>query len=183
MKHIRTPALLTVIICLSACKAMEPYRAPPPKPAPPPAAGKSGAGVEIHPMTPPEPEAEPVQPEPLPPPISREYTLGPASRALVAQARTQANSKNYSLAASSIERALRIEPNNPLLWIEYGQVRMNEGNYPQAESMARKALATASGDFKTQSAAYRLLADSYRARNRTTEAREAEMKADSLWRN
>lgn len=182
MRSIRTPALLAVLVCLSACTAMEPYRAPPPKPVtPPPAAGKSGSGVEIHPVTPPEPE--PDQPEPLPPPPSREYTLGPASRALVTQARTQATSKNYSLAASSIERALRIEPNNPLLWLEYGQVRMNEGNYPQAENMARKALATASGDAKTQSAAYRLLADSYRARNRTTEAREAEMKADGLWRN
>jgi penicillin-binding protein 1B len=43
-------------------------------------------------------------------------------------------------ATVSLERALRIEPNNPLLWIEMGRLRMDQRNYAQAESMGRKAL-------------------------------------------
>ncbi len=94
----------------------------------------------------------------------------------------RASSANAARSASTIERALRIEPNNPLLWIEYGQVRMAESNYAQAESMARKALATATGDARAQSAAWQLLADSYKGRNRNSEAQEAEAKARALAR-
>lgn len=170
-------ALIWVSFTLVGCRSIPPYRPSAPAPASP--SQSAGRGVEIQPGTPPE-QVPPAQPLPSPP--SREYSLGPASKALVAQAHSQANSRNYALAASTIERALRIEPNNPLLWIEYGQVRMAENNYAQAESMARKALATATGDYKTQAAAWRLLADSYRARDRNNDAREAEAKANALAR-
>lgn len=126
------------------------------------------------------PEA-PAPIESLPPTAPpKEYRLSAASKAMVDRAQSQMKGGNFALAASSIERALGIEPNNPLLWIEYGKVRMAENNYAQAGSMAQKALATASGDSKTQAAAWRLLADSYRARNRNNEAREADAHADSL---
>lgn len=117
------------------------------------------------------------EPEPLPPPVLREPTLGAASRALVGQAQTQLASKNFAVAASSIERALRIEPDNPLLWIELGKVRQAEGNYVQAENMARKAVSMASNAPRAQSAAWSLIADSYRARGRNAEASEADARA------
>jgi predicted Zn-dependent protease len=84
------------------------------------------------------------------------------------------------LAAATIERALRIEPDNPLLWIELAKIRHNEGNEAQAENLARKALTMAAGDNRTQAAAWRVIADSYRARGRNPEAREAEAKAAGL---
>ena len=77
---------------------------------------------------------------------------------------------NYAVAASSIERALRIEPNNPLLWIELGQVRQSEANYVQAENLGRKALSLASGDPKTQASAWRLIAQGLQGRGRGPEA-------------
>jgi len=106
--------------------------------------------------------------------------LNAASRALVNQAHTQLTAKNFAMAAATIERALRIEPSNPLLWLEYGQVRMTEGNYAQAESMGRKAVALASGDSRTQANAWRLIADSLQAQNKTTEAKQAELRVSSL---
>jgi Flp pilus assembly protein TadD len=46
----------------------------------------------------------------------------------VTQAQSQAASGNFPVAAASIERALRIEPSNPLLWIELGTI---EPDIPQ----------------------------------------------------
>jgi len=99
---------------------------------------------------------------------------------LVGQAQTQLASKNFAVAASSIERALRIEPDNPLLWIELGKVRQAEGNYVQAENMARKAVSMASNAPRAQSAAWSLIAESYRARGKNNEAREADARASAL---
>jgi Flp pilus assembly protein TadD len=103
--------------------------------------------------------------------------LSPASRALVGQAEKQLASKNYAVAASSIERALRIEPGNPLLWIELGKVRQAEGSYVQAENMGRKAVAMSVNAPRAQSAAWQLIAESLRSRGKNIEAREAEVRA------
>jgi tetratricopeptide (TPR) repeat protein len=120
--------------------------------------------------------------EPLPAPVVREHKLSPASQALVTQAQKQTSTGNYPVAAASIERALRIEPGNPQLWVELGKVRKAEGNYPQAENMARKALTMASGDTKSQSAAWQLIADSYRARGKNQEALDAQKRAGTSLR-
>lgn len=69
---------------------------------------------------------------------------------------------------------MRIEPNNPLVWIEVGRLRLAENDAHQAESCARKALALASGDRGTQAQAGRVLADALRAQQRNPEALEVE---------
>jgi Tfp pilus assembly protein PilF len=166
-------AVLAVSAVLSACAAPSPYQ----KPAPPP--------EQQPPETPPSetgPGETPTVPEPQPPPapVIREPTLGAASRALVSQAQTQMTSKNYAVAASSIERALRIEPDNPLLWIELGKIRLAEGNYVQAENMARKALSMSVNAPRAQSSSWRLIADSFRARGKNVEAQDAQARAEGL---
>jgi hypothetical protein len=123
---------------------------------------------------------------PLPVPLPRERprtppaTLGPASQALVSQAQAQRRKGDLPGATVSLERALRIEPNNPLLWIELGRLRMDQGNFPQAENMGRKALAMAVGDDSTQSAAWELIAQSLRARGKNPQAEEAMQRAREL---
>jgi len=77
-------------------------------------------------------------------------------------------------ASATLDRALRIEPNNPLLWIERGRLRLAENDPRQAESCARKALALASGDRAAQGQSGRLLADALRAQNRNQEAHDVE---------
>jgi Flp pilus assembly protein TadD len=110
----------------------------------------------------------------------RQFHLGPASSALVAQAHTQAGSGDFPQAAATLERALRIEPDNPLLWIELGRVRLGEQNPAQADAMARKALTLAGGDALAQSSAWHLIADSLRARGRDPDAAQAEQRAATL---
>lgn len=126
-----------------------------------------------------QPDAEPVIEAPPVVELPRERpsrppaTLAPASRALVAQAEAQRKRGDLPGASVSLDRALRIEPNNPLLWIETGRLRMDQHNYPQAENMARKALAMSVGDDTTQSAAWELIGQSLKARGRNAEAEEA----------
>ena len=168
--------LIAITLLLGACAIPKPY--PPGTPAPSVPPQQPGTPpLETQPAPLPEPVEEP---QPLPEPVIREPMLSPASRALVGQAQTQLASKNFAVAASSIERALRIEPDNALLWIELGKIRQAEGNYVQAENMGRKALSRATNAPRAQSSAWSLIADSYRARGKNTEARDAQMRAEQL---
>jgi len=116
-------------------------------------------------------------PVPLPPPLPpppRENHLSPATRSLVTQAHTLISQGDFDGASSTLDRALRIEPNNPLLWVELGRLRLAENSAHQAEVCGRKALVLASGDRNTQAQAGRLLADALRAQQRNQEAVEIE---------
>lgn len=93
------------------------------------------------------------------------------------QARTLLARGDFDAASATLDRALRIEPNNPLLWIELGRVRLGERDLHQAEGCGRKALALASGDHGAQRQAGRLLADALRAAGRNQEALEVESRA------
>lgn len=123
-------------------------------------------------------------PVPAPPeqqaPPQRSFALGAAAESLVGAAHTQEQSRNFGLAAETLERALSIEPRNPLVWIELGRENILAGNAPQAYGMGRKALYLASGDPHAQASAWQLIAASLRAQGRNDEAYVAEEKAVNL---
>ena len=155
-----------------------------------PAKKSPGSGPEVR-TTPSEPVMEPgpeiiideapaavvEPPVPRPRPKRPPATLSPASQALVTQAQAQRKKGDLPGASVTLDRALRIEPNNPLLWIEMGELRMDQQNFAQAENMGRKALSMSVGDDTTQSRAWELIAQSLRARGRNTEAAEAMARA------
>lgn len=163
----------TSALLLSACQSLMgppvyPPRSPPSQPGTPqPEPGTA------QPQTP-----TPAPPAPSPSQPAKQFRLSAASSALVKQARAQSGKGDFSSATATVERALRIEPDNPLLWIELGQVHLAEGNAPQAESMGRKAVALATGDPSAQSASWRLVGDALRARGRTLDATEAYQRAN-----
>jgi hypothetical protein len=151
----------------------------------PPAPGSGPIITSVPEVSPTAPGAEPgsvVAPTPLPRerPRTPPATLSPASKALVGQAQTQRKKGDLPGATASLERALRIEPNNPLLWIEMGRLRMDQHNYPQAEAMGRKALSMSVGDNRTQSQAWLLISDSLKARGKNPQAQEALAKSKEL---
>jgi len=148
---------------LSGCPSL---RSPPPFPQNAPA---QEPGTAQPPAAAPTPPARP----------ARQFRLGPAASSLVAQAHKQSASGDYGLAAATVERAMRIEPDNPLLWIELGRVRLTAGDNRQAESMGRKALTMATGDPRAQSASWRLIADALRALGRNDEAAQADRHANA----
>jgi tetratricopeptide (TPR) repeat protein len=168
-------AALSAALLIGGCTLTRP---PPFAPQPPP--GPTAAGTAQPPAGTAAPEAGQAAPAPperpaAPPP--RQFRLNAASAALVNQAHAQAGGGDYGQAAATLERALRIEPDNPLLWIELGRVRLGENNPAQADAMGHKALSLATGDPAAQASAWHLIADSLRARNRNGEAAEADQRA------
>lgn len=166
-----------VALLVAGCAAPPPYEQPRSQSAVPP--------VEAPAQSVPKSALAPAQPapaQPVPPPVQpkRQFHLGAAAAALVRQARQQAASGNSQLALSTVERALRIEPKNPLLWLMLGQAHQGAGQYGLAESMGHKALQLASGDPDLQSRAWRLIGDALRAQGRNQEADDAYTHADQL---
>ncbi|HTY50699.1 MAG TPA: tetratricopeptide repeat protein [Steroidobacteraceae bacterium] len=176
------------VAVLAGCVMFEPpVETPPPPPArsPVPSYPERPGAVAVVPAPPPPTasEAPPVPGENLPQPgapPARQFRLGAAAQALVNEAHAQAGAGDSQLAISTVERALRIEPDNPLLWIELGEMHESSGQYEQAGDMGRKALQLAIGDPHAQSAAWRLIAESLKARGRNGEAEEAESRANQL---
>jgi Tfp pilus assembly protein PilF len=106
---------------------------------------------------------EPPVPEPSEPPPgdagaarTRSDPSG-ASQTLLEQSRAERDAGDYSQASALLERALRIDPNNPVLWVELGELHLTAGNDAQAAAMARKALTLASGERAVEAQAERLL--------------------------
>jgi uncharacterized protein HemY len=156
-------AVAAVALLLGGCRSPSTRPDLPGNPAtePPPASSTS------------PPSATPPPPQRAPPP-PRENHLSAATSSLVTQARALIAHGDLDGASSTLDRALRIEPNNPLLWIERGRLRLAENDSHQAEGCARKALVLASGDRGAQAQAGRLLADALRAQRRNQEAGEIE---------
>jgi hypothetical protein len=150
------------ILMLAACATSSRPSPSPEVPARPPSSSPDS----------PTPAPPPAVPRPAPPP--RDIRLSPATQSLVTQAHTLAGRGDLLGASSTLDRALRIEPSNPLLWIEMGRIRLEEGDAHQAETCARKAFALASGDQTALSGAGHLLADALRTQGRNQEASEVE---------
>ena len=153
-------AILAAALLLSGCPA--------------PGARTSGPDLLIVPAAA-DPSAVAAAPDsaiapPSPPPLVHENHLSPASRSLVTQSQSLAAHGDLDGASATLDRALRIEPNNPLLWIEMGRLRLIDSDAHQAEGCARKALALASGDHVAQAQAGRVLADALRVQGRNQEA-------------
>jgi Tfp pilus assembly protein PilF len=72
-------------------------------------------------------------------------------------ARSDTAAGRLSSAAASLERALRIEPRNPRLWHELAKVRLQQGEYAQAESMAARSNAWAGNDSSLRAENQRLI--------------------------
>lgn len=181
-------AVLCISLAASGC-ALDPFHRGQPGPSSGHGAPPTGsAPVLTSPpvVTSPAPGEEPSIVAPTPTPLPHERprtpaaTLSPASKALVAQAQAQRKKGDLPGATVTLDRALRIEPNNPLLWIEMGRLRMDQRNYAQAEAMGRKALAMSVGDDRSQSQAWLLIADSLRARGKNVQAQDAMEKARAL---
>lgn len=60
----------------------------------------------------------------------------------------------------TLERAIRIEPRQAAVWLELARVRFDEGNYPQAGQLARKARSLASPQSSIAQQSAELIAES-----------------------
>ncbi len=97
-----------------------------------------------------EPHApeEPARSATVPPPeyTDAQTTTHPAVLALLSEATQQETSGDPEIAAAKLERALRIEPRNAVLWHHLAAVRLRQGQTQLAVSLAQKSNSFAAHD-------------------------------------
>ena len=134
----------------------------------------------------PGPEPAPVeqpQASPAPPAAPQaEIKENVAIAGLMESARSDAAAGRLPNAAASLERALRIEPRNPRLWQELARVRLQQGDYGQAESLAQRSNTWGGTDNRLRAENWRLIAQSRQARGDADGARKAQELAGQLSR-
>lgn len=87
---------------------------------------------------------------------------------------------DLSGAVAALERALRLEPRNPKLWLALAQLRLAGDHARVAESLALKALSLAGGDPDTRRRAWALIAEARTRYGDSAGARQARDNAQSL---
>jgi Tfp pilus assembly protein PilF len=100
--------------------------------------------------------------------------------ALLDRADAYQRSGDVGSEAATIERALRIDPNNARLWSRLAATRLQQDQPQQAEQLALKSNALSVGDTALQRQNWRLVARARWAMNDSAGARAAEKKAREL---
>ena len=130
--------------------------------------------------TPPEMAPPPGQSVITPPEPKPVMSANRAVIALLDQAQLHNEAGQRDAAGASLERALRIEPRNPWLWHELAQLRLTQGQYAQAVSLARKSTSFAVQDRHLQALNWRLIGNARVAQGDTSAAEQAFKTASEL---
>ncbi|MCR4302514.1 MAG: tetratricopeptide repeat protein [Sulfuricaulis sp.] len=94
-----------------------------------------------------------------PTPEARPVSDNNAVLALVDSARNDIASGKPDAAVGTLERALRIEPRNPLLWQELARLRLQQGQYQQAEGLAARSNGWAGNDKPLRAENWRVIGE------------------------
>lgn len=113
---------------------------------------------------------------PLPTPTE---SSNPAVLSLLDRARNDMASSHYTSAEANLERALRIEPGNALLWYELAQAAMQQDNLVQAENFALRAHSFSGSNHHLQRKIWYLIGESRNKRSDYEGADEAFRRAET----
>jgi len=116
-----------------------------------------GLGLIACSVAPPVGEVAPPPQEATPPLVSAAQG-NPAVLALLDSAQNQQQAGNYEQAAAALERALRLEPRNAMLWHRLAQVRLSQGQWRNAIDFAAKSNSLAGGERKLQASNWLVIA-------------------------
>lgn len=113
---------------------------------------------------------------------------GKAVLALLKKSRQASTAGSLSTAESHLERALRIEPQNPTLWLYMAKLRLYAAKPKDAINLAKKALALSSrggtssraSQNSLQADCWRVIAHAYQKMGHNEKAQKAQDKAKSL---
>jgi len=137
--------LLAGPLLLAGCVSAPPPRPEPPPPPPPASRAPQAPLPPAQPLPRPQPPASAII-RPGPPPSAPPVSATPAPPAqptatgsLVALADRQAAAGDYASAAAQLERALRIRPQDPLLWQKLAWLRLQNGDFDQAATLASRS--------------------------------------------
>ena len=109
--------------------------------------------------------------------LSADEQLDGPVLALLTTAQQQQSSGDLNGASSSLERAQRVAPREPQVLYRLAQVRMAQGDAPQAEQFARRGLSFASGRPDLQASLWELIAQAREKQGDAAGAAQARQKA------
>jgi hypothetical protein len=167
-----------ILVQLSGCAGRHPERLPVPTPPgqPPHPAERSNEAVPPRRPSGAPSSALPSNPEgsaPAAPPSAAVVTL-------LDTADQQVRTGNLDHAAAILERALRLEPHNPLLWHRLATLRLQQGQFAQAASLAAKSNALAGNNRQLQASNWDTIAQAKELLGDAAAARTAREKARQL---
>jgi predicted Zn-dependent protease len=116
-----------------------------------------GLGVIACSVAPPVGEVPPLPQDTAAPAVSASQG-NPAVLALLESAQSQQQAGNYEQAAAALERALRLEPRNAMLWHRLAQVRLSQGQWRNAIDFAAKSNSLAGGERNLQASNWLVIA-------------------------
>lgn len=144
---------------------------------PPPGGTQPGTTTQPGVLQPAQPP-EAVAPPPVIAPVQRaEMSQIPAVVALLDRAQNETNTGHNDAAGASLERALRIQPRNPWVWQQLAQVRLEQGRYDLAISLARKSNSFSGANHMLQAVNWQLISKARVAKGDSAGADEAMKKA------
>lgn len=108
-------------------------------------------------------EALPLPEDDLPnvEPLSNSRAVSPVVKSLLAQARNKRRLGDWSGAAILLERALRIEPRNAMVWSRLANIRFDQQSWSKAVQLAAKSNTLAVGDIDLKRQNWILMANAY----------------------
>ena len=171
-----TVGLLVVLnLYLPGCSVKHPVDLPTtPAPAPRPVSSPPPP-----PLSAPTPAPVPA-PEPAPS-VRRESVPvpeeGKAAATLLASARQNERTGQFSQAEMMLERALRVEPRNARLWHEMAQVKFEQKDYGQAVQFCIKSNSLAGKDYDLIQQNWLLMEKAYLEQGEPEKARQARIKS------
>lgn len=145
-----------------------------PTPSTVPSAGQAG--------TPPATTVQPSVGETpaIAPEAKPEMSRNRAVVSLLERAQRDSAAGNREAAGLALERAQRIEPRNPWLWHELAQLRLTQGQYAQAITLARKSTSFAGQNRALKALNWKVIGDARVAQGDPMGAEQAYKQADAL---
>ncbi len=126
------------------------------------------------------PAGQVVTPAPRPQASESSAPATPAVVALLEQAREAEGKGRLDLSEANLERAVRIESRNPMIWHRLALIKLFRQQYAEAVAMAQRSNALAAGRPALQRDNWRLIAQAEEARGRVPQAEEAAARARRL---
>jgi predicted Zn-dependent protease len=158
--------IAATLLSLAGCAGVATRPTAPVAPAAqPPGQGQAAPGAATAPL--------PMAPLPMPPVPRAEMSGNHAVIALLDRAQTDSDAGQREAAGASLERALRIEPRNPWLWLQLAQLRLAQGQYAQAITLARKSNSFAGHQPRVQAGNWQVIAQARVAQGDSAGAEQA----------
>ena len=165
-------AAIATILLATGCAALPPLSAPWTPPSPSQRAPLPSQEPEFL------PPSEPLYLPPSAPPPVMAPSENNAVVALLQKSQSQSSAGQLDAASASLERALRIEPRNPVLWQKLARVRLEQKDYLQAENLAAKSNALAGKDRRLRSENWRIIGEARSKRGDRVGAKAAFERAE-----